>query len=208
MILYLFITCYRCDQIKYQSELRISNIVKMMTQLKIQDFCFVTGGYDKDSYSEKEKIIKLNCNDYYEGLPEKMIKTLRFINNNDFFNRYTHICKLDDDMIIEKPLIIDTYLDYGGRINKIEGNRKWHIGKCSKNSKWNHTIYKGRYVPWAVGGYGYILSKKSISLILENDFNKEEEIYEDLMIAKMLYKKIEPINIDDLADYIFSPEHN
>ena len=36
----------------------------MMTQLKIPDFCFVTGGYDKDSYIEfgiQSKLINVNA---------------------------------------------------------------------------------------------------------------------------------------------------
>ena len=72
-------------------------------------------------------------------------------------------------MIIMKPLIIDTYLDQG-RITKGEVNRNGIQVNVVKIV--NGIIqYKGIYVPWSLGGYGYILSKKSISIILENDFN-------------------------------------
>jgi hypothetical protein len=55
-----------------------------MIQLKITDYCFVIGVYDKDIYIEDQKIIKLNSNDYYEGLSKKIIKAFKFIYNNDF----------------------------------------------------------------------------------------------------------------------------
>jgi len=62
------------------------------------DFIVVSGGYLKDEYDENTKILKLNCNDGYIGLSEKVIKTFHFILSNNFFEKYTHFIKLDDDI--------------------------------------------------------------------------------------------------------------
>ena len=64
-------------------------------------------------------------------------------------------------------------IDYTGNVQRVEGNRKWHIGKCSNNSKWNTQKYTGKFVPWCKGGYGYIISRTAINLIKDDDKYKE-----------------------------------
>ena len=201
MILYLFISCQKLLDNNYN---RIQN---MMKKFDYNKYVIITGGHNNNEYDEKNKRIKLNCSDTYEGLPEKMIKIYKYILNNEKFNDITYICKLDEDMIIKKILDTKILQDYYGKVCYGNGNRKWHIGKCSTTSKFNKTEYKGKYVHWCLGGYGYILSTKILKLI-KNNTDYENEIYEDLYIAKILNKnKIYPKNFKNIKNYFISPEH-
>ena len=74
-------------------------INKKLFLLNCDNFIIVCGS-DETKLSIKEKLLFIECNDNYEGLPEKIIKTFSFITKNSNFNNYTHFCKLDEDMII------------------------------------------------------------------------------------------------------------
>ena len=74
------------------------------------------------------------------------------------------------------------------------GNRRWHINRCTPGSKFNNTPYNGIYVPWCLGGFGYILSRKAINVVGNYNENYDDEIYEDLLIGKILLKSdIKPV---------------
>lgn len=203
-ILYIFFT----------HELNFNNVYTkiqtMMSKLNNKNYIIVKG-IDLDSYYDKDnKVLNINCNDKYEGLPEKVLKTYKYIINNTEFNTYNNFFKLDDDMIITKLINendIKKY-DYYGKVHiSYNGNRKWHIGKCSTNSKFNTTEYKGVYIPWCLGGYGYIISRYAIKLIQTNT-NYKDHIYEDLYISLLLNEhNIKPININ-IQNYVISPEHH
>lgn len=202
MILYLFLSCQKLIHKNYE---RIKN---MMKQLNYENYALITGGYTESSFDENEKILKLNCNDAYEGLPEKMIKAYKFICENDKFNDITYICKLDEDMILHKLLNENNLTDYCGKIhNRKNGNRKWHIGKCTPGSKFNNKRYTGDFVPYCFGGIGYVLSRKSLN-ILKDDKNYNDEIYEDLYIAKVLKENnIYPKKIKRIKFFFNSNAH-
>ena len=93
-ILYIFISCQSRFNNCYN---RIKN---MMKNLNSEDYIIVKGGYKYTHYIKEEKLLHLNCNDFYEGLPEKVLKTYKFISDDNNFVKYNFICKLDDDMII------------------------------------------------------------------------------------------------------------
>ncbi len=76
-----------------------SRISEMMYN---SDFIVVQGGSVDDSYDEEKKILTLNCNDGYVGLPEKVMKTFHFLISNKNFKDYTHFVKLDDDMVVQR----------------------------------------------------------------------------------------------------------
>jgi len=179
-----------------------------MNELKNDNYIIVTGGHDECKYCQNKHLLEINCNDYYEGLPEKVIKTYKFIYESGVFNNFSHFFKLDDDMIIKRLMHDSMLTEYCGKVNNNwTGNRKWHIGRCSKDSLFNTTEYKGGYVPWCLGGWGYIVSMDSLHILstAENYFN---EIYEDLYIAKILYEKqINPTNIPNLSNFAFSKDH-
>ena len=181
-ILYIFITC----QTKY--EITFPKITNMMKNLNNQNFIIIVGGSLDTFYDENNKTLNIQCNDFYEGLPEKMIKTYKFIYENDIFKKYKYICKLDDDVEIKEFPEENILSEYCGKIGNVDyGDRNWHIGKCSKDNKFNNKEYQGIYVPWCMGGYGYIISREILKYI-KDETGYDDEIYEDLYIAKILNK--------------------
>ena len=125
---------------------------------------------------------------------------------------FTKIGIINTYNIKDKLLFITEYdiiknLDYIGNVCNVEGNRLWHIGKCSKDNIWNNKEYSGIYVPWCRGGYGYMISRNAINLI-KNDSKYKENIYEDLYIAILLKNnKIYPTNFSNWRTYCISHEH-
>lgn len=193
MILYVFITHQK-------------NLDKCYTRIREMmndDFVIVQGGFIKDEYDEEKKIINLNCNDGYAGLPEKVMKTFHYLISDNRFSEYTHFCKLDDDMSVIKRFenIQDDYL---GSVHYGDGNRQWHVGRCG--NFWDKIPYLGQFRPWCMGGFGYIVSRKALQKILPN-FNYLDHIYEDVYIGLLMNNSgfcPKPINI---KNYVISPDH-
>jgi len=157
-------------------------------------------------YDETEKILYLNCRDTYDCLPEKVICMIDQVLQNPLFDKYTHILKIDDheanNLTTEKIENLHKYhqlnmYDYVGQ-NLLPGPGKtaniYHFGKVHKESRWYNLPYSGKYIPWLNGGRTYILSKKAMKCI-NKEYNSKDvdllynnEIYEDLMISKILHK--------------------
>lgn len=202
-ILYIFFT----------HELNFNNvntrIKNMMKNLNNNDYIIVKGIENNSYYDKDNKLLNIKCNDKYEGLPEKVFKTYQYIINNNEFNKYNFFFKLDDDMIVHKLISENDIKNYNycGKVHiSYNGNRRWHIGKCSPNSIFNTTEYTGKYIPWCLGGNGYIISRYAIYLIQHNT-NYKEHIYEDLYIALLLNDyNIKPIHIN-IQHYVLSPVH-
>jgi len=193
MLLYIFIT--HQDNLKncYQ---RISTMMK-------EDFIIVQGGFVKDFYDEGTKILNLNCNDKYVGLPEKVMKTFHFLVSDDRFKNYTHFVKLDDDMKLVKRFdSIES--DYLGEIHYVDGNRQWHMGRTG--TFWDKVPYLGEFKPWCMGGFGYIVSRNALEKITPNH-QYIEHIYEDVYIGLLMDSVgISPKKIN-MKDYLISPDH-
>jgi hypothetical protein len=202
MILYVFITCEKRLEKCYM------RIREMMEKLNSSDFIIVKG-LGKEDYDKEKHLLTLDCNDYYEGLPEKVVKTFKYIYDNGItFEKYNFICKLDDDMLVKALLNENDLFDYCGNVRHQNGFRNWHIGKCSKDSLFNTTEYSGVFVPWCLGGFGYVVSKKAIGFI-EKDTNYFNEIYEDVYIGKILYQNnIFPNSILNMNNYLYSGDHH
>lgn len=193
MTLYVFITHQK----------NIKNCYDRITNMMVNDFVVVQGGFLKDEYDEDKKIINLNCNDSYIGLPEKVMKTFHFLMADDRFKDYTHFCKLDDDMTVVKRFenLKDHYI---GNVHYVDGNRQWHMGRCG--NFWDKVPYLGEFKPWCMGGFGYVVSRKALGYIVPN-FNYLDHIYEDLYIGILMNKigiSPTPINI---KEYVISPDH-
>ena len=116
MLLYIFLSC------KPKLLSVYPKITSMLTNMKENNYIIVVGG-DVDHYDNTKHILCISCNDYYEGLPEKVIKTYDFISNHETFNKYTHYCKLDDDMIVKKHINVSLLSNYCGRVLTGDGNR-------------------------------------------------------------------------------------
>ena len=175
------------------------------------DFIVATGGHTRDQFDESTRILRLNCADTYEGLPEKVRHLFSFMSDHDTLGKYQYYCKLDSDMIVRRKFWKRELsgIDYGGYVKTNEGNRNWHIGKCSPGSEFNNKPYEGEYIPWCLGGKGYVLSKKAVEAIASDRGTYHGEIYEDLAIAKILARSgIAPSHIHNLSRIVASPEHS
>ena len=201
-LLYIFIT-HKLSYNKFSQ-----NIHAQMKSKNITNYIIVVGN-ENTHYNEQENTLFVKTNDKYEGLPEKIIKTFKFLSESKIFDKYSHFLKLDEDMIILNDIGKSIYknINYGGNIQKTEGKRDWHFNKCQKTSCFYNKPYMGKFTPWCKGGYGYIISRKSVNLI-KNDNNYDKHIYEDLYIALLLKAYgVGPINIP-IKKYIKSPSHN
>lgn len=195
MILYIFITHQGNINNCYD---RINN---MMSELDL-DFIIIQGGFIKDSYDEDTKILSLNCNDKYVGLPEKVMKTFHFLISNDRFKKYKQFVKLDDDMKVIKSFDIDG--DYIGNVHYGDGSRQWHMGRTG--TFWDQVPYLGEFKPWCMGGFGYIVSRGALNKILPN-YDYLNHIYEDVYVGLLMNSVgISPKKIN-MKDYFISPDH-
>ena len=167
------------------------------------EFIVVQGGFIKDKFDSERRILSLNCNDGYVGLPEKVMKTFHFLISSETFDEYTHFVKLDDDMILINRLT-DVNGDYVGTVHYSDGNRYWHVGRTG--TFWDKIPYLGEFKPWCMGGFGYILSRDALDKITPN-YDYLDHIYEDVYIGKVCEQKgIKPENFD-IKKYLVSPEH-
>ena len=181
-----------------------------------KDFLIFTSSPKNENwYDEAGRILYLNCIDTYESLPEKVICMIDQVLKHSYFINYTHILKIDDyeavNLTPEKIIHIYNFPeiktgDYVGQeLLTSDGSnsaRTYHYGKVSQESRWHDHLYKGSFVPWCNGGKSYILSRKAMECIntIYNFSNiellRKYEIYEDLMIAKLLYKfSIFPVEV-------------
>lgn len=193
MILYIFIT--------HQNN--ISNCYNRIKDMMIDDFIVVQGGFIKNNYNEDSNILELNCNDTYIGLPEKVMKLFHFLISDSRFRKYTHFVKLDDDMNVVRRFE-EIEGDYLGNVHYGDGDRQWHMGRTG--TFWDKIPYLGEFKPWCMGGFGYIVSRKSLEKIIPN-YEYLEHIYEDVYIGILMNSiGIEPKKIN-IKEYLVSPEH-
>lgn len=151
-------------------------------------------------------VLYLKCRDLWEDLPEKMIALYNAM-LDPAFDKYDYYIKCDADVAPGKnfskdnlDLVID-HKDYiGSRLHKppAGGRGVYHLKKyLTDSSPWKGkpcTCPKFLSTQYALGGSGYILSKKAVKAIcLEysiNDFRKVRKayIYEDSMVGILLKK--------------------
>jgi len=172
---------------------------------RTENLIIFTGSYDKTSsyYDKNEKLLYLNCNDNYEGLPEKMILMIEKILTLPDFKSVTHILKIDDhDTYFTNENIKNLYslneihlYNYIGQKKEYRSSNTlsdYHFGKVSDKSFWNNKKGDVSNVTWLDGGCSYILSRKAMKIINKfyNSSNlktlRQNEIYEDVMIGRIL----------------------
>jgi hypothetical protein len=139
-------------------------------------------------------ILLLDCADTYEALPEKMIAMMRFITSDPSCAHVTHVLKADDHDAPPPTRFDPSGFDYVGQaLQHVPGTREWHFGKVTKGSWWDERPYDGAFVPWAKGGYTYILSRRAMIACVDAadamglETLRRTEIYEDVMVGKMLH---------------------
>lgn len=196
-ILYCF-TSYQ--KVLEQDKIRIS---QMCETLGIEHFLIACGGANTVSY--KNHVLKLTCNDYYEGLPSKVYEMFKFA--IDHLPQYQHYAKLDRTTLIRKPIDFKIITDYLGKYC-IGTDRFYHKDKCSAGSEWNNKPYNGIFIPVCQGGPVYFISHKATNLVAQNPPVESEEIYEDQYVGKILnlHGKIFPTNFPSISEYCLDRE--
>lgn len=176
----------------------------------INNIIIICGKKMEVDYSLENRILYLNCNDGYEGLPEKIIYAINAILNITEFQKYTHIMKVDDhdnkfNDSLNKKLKNEPNINFknpfSGYIHDYLGQRlhthilrDWHINKCAPSSHWNTQPYMGPTTNYLDGGSSYLLTRRAMEyIVLEYNLNnierlRKEHIWEDLMIALTLKK--------------------
>lgn len=174
----------------------------------VTDYLIVCGNSMINWYDNH--VLYLDCDDTYEGLPDKVHKMFSYVNSN--FSQYKYYGKLDRLTNIKKPLSIENMSgDYCGSWVRVvagyDGDRWWHRNKCSKNSHWNNKPYPGEFIPWC-RGWGYFLSRKAADIISCHPPDPEYHIYEDLYVSQTLLRKanISPAHIHNIRKFISDPE--
>ncbi len=183
-MLFMFITC---ELPKYKE--KHDRLIDFLGTFN-HNYIIVKSISGKTFYDIKSKTLIIDMEETYENLPRKIIYALKWILSNKDFNNIKYIYKLDNDFATNIlsfiPKQYDSYDYYGNFIvNKFVD--MWHIGKCN-NSELNRTVYKNDFIaPYAGGGYGYILSRKSMEILVKNKNMFEEHLYEDKAIGDILY---------------------
>ena len=160
---------------------------KLLAYLKNfkEDYLILLGNHNK--IEKKNNILYVDIEDHYENIPKKIITALEWIYKNTW---YTHIYKVDDDFF---KVNINTNiellnLDYYGNYIINNMDRTYHFDKCH-DKELNTIEYENKFFyKYAAGGYGYILSRKSIYILIQNKSYIFNEIYEDKAIGDVLYK--------------------
>lgn len=178
---------------------KAASIQKDMKKIDYDHYKIFYCGENKNI--DDKKIIHLECDDNYEGLPNKIHHIAKYILSSDLCNYYSHIYKIDATNKPKKIIELLSEQNYYGyllsRTDLPEYRRTYHFNRCSEESGWNQKRYDGEFVPYCAGGYGYVLSLLALKCISENPNDPDKDIYEDLYVAQALLKcGIKPYHID------------
>jgi len=195
-ILFVFLGCKNS---KYSD--RYKNLIDYVKKFNF-NYLILIGDSSKVFYDDETKVLHLDVKDIYENLSKKIYIGFKWIYEN---LNYEYIYKCDDDFSVNIlnyiPKNYKNYNYYGNFIVRTL-DKKWHMGKC-KNNELNCKKYDGdlKY-PYAGGGFGYLLNRKSIKTIIKSKSEIYNEIYEDKAIGDILYKNKIFINKKNLQKKI------
>ena len=163
--------------------IKYDKLLKYLSTFKQKYYIVLSGSETKINNNE----ILVNIEDIWENLSKKIILAIELIYKN---TNYTHIYKVNDtfyELNLNYENHIYKYDFYGNYIiNSL--NKKRHFEKCNDNELNNLEYDNILYGPYPYGKYGYILSRKSMFIILNNKKYIENEIYEDKSISDVLFK--------------------
>jgi hypothetical protein len=145
---------------------------------------------------ENDNVLGIDAVGGYDNRAEVLIKALRHVAAT---TNYSHFMVVNDCVQTVDRAVLNALatpdMDYcGSRICDPErASRTLHMNFVPKTSPWFKSAYKGPFVAWCDGNRGYLLSRRAITHIDETVMSatlplvKMHEIYEDLMVAKMLH---------------------
>lgn len=197
--------CFISHGSEIQSDKSI--IKNMMRFLNYDNYIIVCGG--EPTAKLEKNILYLDCDDSYAGLPEKINKLHKYI---DEMLNIDYLAKLDRTITVKKLVDQNTIenKDYCGAVIQFINHPKtssYHFNKCSKSSNWYEKPFIGKEIKYCIGG-SYILSKKAIKIIAK-DNSYSNHIYEDYYTASVLFDYgilPESINIKNYFDDINHPD--
>ncbi|WP_413161120.1 tetratricopeptide repeat protein [Capilliphycus salinus ALCB114379] len=161
-------------------------------------YCFVMADPNLSSdWLWKSDILYVKCPDNYESLSLKVLKSLEYVY---CCHNFKGVLKLDDDCWIKDKnrfvqtvnWLADSSYDYAGTIDGYSIGRAWHFSKC-ESAEVDKSPYDLPYLTsWCGGGQGYFLSQNSLKILFEYTTkypgSVRGEIYEDVLVAKILYQ--------------------
>jgi len=144
--------------------------------------------------------LEVRCNDFYEGLPEKILGAFLYVL---LATGARSVLKIDANIdIVDWALLLEHIQRYEqvdadiiGFIRKEEWgfNRYWHFGKCSSEALNSRRHPRTTYI-WPDGGRGYLVKRQALKAIFtfiscpKNRFELGNYIYEDAMIGELMYR--------------------
>lgn len=176
-ILYCFVS--------YQEKILEDSIIisKMMNQLNYDNYIIVYGGKTNKNI-QSSKVIYLDCEDCYCGLPNKVNTIFKYVNNLN----YDFFVKLDRTTKVKKILPKLLSHKYMGYIWKYSSSGTNHFNRCeNKNHPWNTKQFYGSPIFYCSGA-AYVLSKESVDIIAQDNEEYKNHIYEDYYIGYLLNK--------------------
>lgn len=177
---------------------------------------FVVGSPEIAYACRLGQLLFVPCRDDYESLLLKLALAYEYLLSHE--SGFTHVFKIDDDCYLNLPRFekdlgcVDLTADYiAGMVQPVDEriNRRWHFGKCG-DSRFDQP-YPYDYPPaqYAKGGYGYLLSRRAMGVIVREIPTFRVELdnfvysYEDLRIGHLMSDA--GISITKLPNYEVAP---
>ncbi len=156
-------------------------------------YVFVIGGDETQLHGD---VLQLACSDDYEHLPEKVLATIRWVQDNTDFG---FMLKIDDDCFlnVDEFFLEHSYRNhdyYGRSIHRPIGgmDRMWHMQKSISYRARKELDKSPEPSLYADGGSGYTLSRTAMRSILdqlETPFGamlKNSSYMEDKLVGDLL----------------------
>lgn len=181
------------------------SIESMMKKINCHDYVIVYGGNNKSI--NHPKVIHIDCDDSWCGLPEKINKMFKCVTDRYDYDFYV---KLDRTVIVHKLLNDHHKINYGGFIHNFDPiNGKWkiyHFGRCDSSSRWYEKPFYGTALKFC-SGVAYILSKENAKIVAQDDSIYLDHIYEDYYVGTLVKMNNIEAQYLPIKEYYFDPEH-
>uniref|UniRef100_A0A336LZS8 Fructose-1,6-bisphosphatase isozyme 2 n=1 Tax=Culicoides sonorensis TaxID=179676 RepID=A0A336LZS8_CULSO len=129
--------------------------------------------------------------DSYENLTDKLLKSLFVIETQIDYN---YLFKSDDDTYVKLDILSQDLLDYHQALLSTGYQNNWGLywgyfngrAQIKNTGKWKETSYNlcDSYLPYALGGCGYVLSRNLVSYIAKNHDTLSSYKSEDITVRK------------------------
>ncbi|MCG7494966.1 glycosyltransferase [Thalassobius sp. Cn5-15] len=134
-------------------------------------YVIVVGDKDVAAATRNGDILTVPAPDDYEGLPQKTLATLRWVQGH---TPHAHMLKIDDDCFLNVEAFFHSLsyrkFDYYGRVLQRQVgqmDRSWHMAKSTSQRGRMALDKSPEPATYADGGSGYTLSRRAIIAALE-----------------------------------------